>query len=201
MDDGTNMVVDGCALPEYFHNEVERALAQLGVEVSEITEFYIVDLLSKFCKTESLFSAQGDTLTEEPLALILAKALNGDRASRINILKRLGDISLYVSGFFNEHILKSPVGKRYYADMGASAYLALSDIFGPDNVFSALYGELARRFVDLSGVIGELSLPHEIHNNISLLRMYERWIKTGDENLRKKLLQEGLIPSAKKISC
>jgi hypothetical protein len=201
MGNKAHMVVDNYALPEYFHDEVERAMLRLGVEVSETTEFYLVNLLSGFCKTESLFVLRGDEFEEEPLALMLDKALSGDRAAQIKGLKRLGDVTLYISGFFTEHLLKGTVGKRYYADMGVSAYSALSSLFAPDEVFAELYNELAARFIELAGVIAETGVPQEAADNITLLKMYERWIKTGDESLRKKLVQEGLIPVDKKISC
>jgi len=72
----------------------------------------------------------------------------------VRLLKDLGDLSLYVAGFFAEFIERSLVDKSYYIAMGGSAYSDLSGLIGMQRqgeVFAKLYVELAQKFSELVG--------------------------------------------------
>ncbi len=63
------------------------------VSLGEVTEFYVVNLLSEFAAAEKLFN-------NEPLAVLYHKALQQERDEKIRTLRQLGDVSLYTAGFF-----------------------------------------------------------------------------------------------------
>ena len=194
-------ILDGTRLGECLREGVQSAILNQNLQVSEFTEFYLVNLLLNFEKTESLFIHKEGRLEEEPLAMMLARALNGDTATQVRELKRLGDIALYVTGFFTDHVENGPVSIHYYVSMGIGAYASLAGQFTSEDVFEKLCTELSENFGGLAMVLKELSLNGEIKNNSALLNLYERWIRTGDEKLRSRLIKEGLIPTDKKISC
>lgn len=194
-------IVDGTRLKEYFREEMQKAFLDLNLQVSETAEFYLVNLLNNFERSECLFVLQDDRFEEEPLAIMLAHTLSGDKASKIKGLKRLGDVALYVAGFFGDHLRKGPVGRDYYIGMGSSAYAGLAGQLISEKVFANLYTELSEHFAGLSMALSELSISYGVKNNLDLLNLYERWLKSGDNKIREILIKEGLIPTDKKISC
>ncbi|MBI2091619.1 MAG: hypothetical protein HYT75_01310 [Deltaproteobacteria bacterium] len=194
-------IVAGNRLPEYLRERVQKAILTQNLQISETTEFYLVDLLKKFERSDYVFVPTEDHFDHEPLALMYARALNGDSATQIRELKRLGDVSLYLAGLFPEHLEKGLVGVNYYTDMGSGAYASLAGQLAGEKVFTELYSELSEKFAGLALALGEMSLADYAVNNIELLKLYERWIKTGDDRIKKRLVQEGLFPADKKISC
>ncbi len=186
-------IIAGKELADYLRRRIIVAVTDVGVEVSETTEFYLVNLLTEFNRTESLYKLEESRLEEEPLAIKLANAICGDTATQIRELKALGDRALYVAGIFPENLEKRAIGLKYYVEMGSSAYGLLSDIFIDDSTFSPLYLELAENFHDLAMVIGLASSADEIFNNTDILRIYERYLRTHDPHLKETLEQEGII--------
>jgi hypothetical protein len=129
------------------------------------------------------------------------RALEAEAAERMRILKELGDLSLYVSGFFVEFIERSLVDLDYYISMGGNAYHNVSDLVGMHRGgahLAVLYAQLARRFaalVDLLNEVSDRSRSEELRDR-DLVRLYERWLRTRSERIRKLLIEAGVLPTA-----
>ena len=80
---------------EYFKELVESALAHQHVIAGELTAFYVVHLLSGFLR-------RPDDDDNEPLGLKLALALESSGVRQKATLKQVGDVSLFMSGFFSD---------------------------------------------------------------------------------------------------
>src|SRR6266545_5008307 len=176
----SDKILVGKTAHEWFREMLADGLSHRRLEIQEMTEFYLVNLLAGFLARERLFVEEEDgTVSAEPLALILLRALEGDRRTRAAHLRRLGDTALFVSGFFGDSLARSLVQVDYYIAMGERAYDALAeDARGPVGA-QELFGELAERFpqfVDLFAEIAELS---QLRSNRGLLRLYERFLLTG----------------------
>ncbi|HUK66022.1 MAG TPA: hypothetical protein VLV17_04290 [Anaeromyxobacteraceae bacterium] len=186
-------ILVGKSATEYFRDLVSDALACRGMQVKEATEFYLVNLLAQFLRKERLFAGNpGEACELEPLALTLKRALEGDRETRFANLKRLGDTSLFVSGFFGDSLARSLVQVDYYIAMGERAYDALALGPGGEGGGKAHFAELALRFsqfVDLFAEIAELS---DLSSNRGLVRLYERFLLTGSERVARRLREKGL---------
>jgi hypothetical protein len=187
-------VIASPALAEFFREEVSAAREHLGTHLSEMSEFYLVNLLCDFGRPEN------DTQPgREALVLRLLRALESDPAQQAIELKQLGDVSLYVSGFFWESLDRSLVDIDYYISMGGEAYGRLSGMMEAHphgQTFADLYDELAKQFaalVDLLNEVAEHVRPNQ--DDQELLRLYDRWIRTGSERIRKLLVERGLIPA------
>ncbi len=187
-------ILDGTRLQEYLQEKVEWSTLAEPLEISETTKFYVVDLLTRFERTEHLFTA-------EPLAMMYARAMRGDAATQVRELKKIGDTALWNIGFFSEHLQKGIVSMNYYMDMGSGAYSALSAQLASEDVFANLYHELSENFYGLTNVLKRLAAADHVANNSELLQLYERYLKTGDESIRELLIKEGMIPTRKNISC
>lgn len=181
-------------LGEFFRDELCSAREHLGVDVSDTVEHYLVTLLCDYTRMGAA-PAPG----EEPLALIYKRALEGSVARRIHLLKSLGDVALYVSGFFTEFIERSLVDVDYYVSMGGSAYSSVSGIVGSQpngDSFADLYQQLAVKFTELVDLLNEIAerSRNEAEDSRALLRMYDRWARTGSERIRKLLVERGIVP-------
>ena len=185
-------ILIGKSAHEWFREMLGDALSHRRLEIQEVTEFYLVNLLTSFLEKERLFvETAGGAVEAEPLAFILLKALATDRRARIAHLRRLGDTALFVSGFFGDSLSRSLVDVDYYIAMGERAYGTLADTERAAGL-EELYAELSDRFeqfVDLFAEIAELS---QLRSNRGLLRLYERFLHTRSERVAQLLRERGV---------
>lgn len=112
-------------------------------------------------------------------------------------LQRIGDVALFVSGFFIESLAAKAVDIDYYVYMGESAYGSLSEeVRGTfrGNAFGEVYKELANKFQILIDVLNEVRDSALRGSDINLLRTYEIWLKTGSPHAEKLLRDQGIVP-------
>jgi len=190
---GADSLIVSSDLEGFFREQVTDARNELGIELQEMVEYYLVNLLCDF-------SSPGDhqSLGDEPLALIYKRALEADAVDRISILKELGDGALYTAGFFVESIQKSVVDVDYYITMGGHAYSSLGNLvsgYARGNTFSEIYRELADSFPALVNVLNFVSgMSRESKSeDAELLKLYEKWVTTKDPRLYQQLLEKGLL--------
>lgn len=186
-------LVPGASLTEFFKERVEKALVHQGIDASGVVAFYLVNLLQEFRKTEKLFEAQGSKMFEKPLALILAEAVKSDTNTRIRCLKQLGDVSLYTAGVFTDRVRKKSVGLHYYIRMGGGAYSNLAGMLARQKTFAELYQELALKFPNLVGVLSEVATNLQWKSNMDLLKLYEKWLATGNSQIENLLKDAGIL--------
>jgi hypothetical protein len=169
---------------EYFKEQVQAAMAHQGIVAGELTAFYVVHLLAGFLRRP----AEDD----EPLALRLVRALESGGARQRNTLREIGDVSLFISGFFSDSLRRKVVDLDYYVNIGGYAYTTLSH---QADTFSTVFAELADKFVDFVDVLSEVSERSSCSSNADLLRLYERWLKTGSSHTGQLLVERGVVPN------
>jgi hypothetical protein len=165
------------------------------VRLEEVTEFYVVNLLSEYAEAEKLFTAQADGRREaEPLALLYHRALQQDRDERIRTLRRLGDVSLYTAGFFQQSLKDRIVGPEYYVQMGRTAYGAVADL-SSSTAYSAVYQELQHKFLAVVEVLEEISARGLAASGpAGQMKVFESWSRSGNGRLESVLVDVGLLP-------
>jgi hypothetical protein len=184
-------IVVGKSAQEYFREVVSESLAQRRLRVREATEFYLVNLLAERLRGDRRGPGAREEV-DEPLALMLKRALEGDREARWRNLKHLGDTSLFVSGFFGDSLSRSLVDIDYYIAMGERAYDALSEEPRGPSGAQALFSELAERFPQLVDLLAEIAELSELRSNRGLLRLYDRFLATGSERIARQLRERGV---------
>ncbi|MEL6340942.1 MAG: hypothetical protein AAFP04_03630 [Myxococcota bacterium] len=189
-----SQVIAGRNLQEFFRREVSGAATSLGVDVDGSSEFYVVNLLCDFSRSD-----MSPTPGKEPLAFIYKRAIEAPPRERMSHLKELGDIALYVSGFFADFVERSLVGIDYYIAMGRSAYESLSDLLVGERsgeTFVEIYQALARSFAEWVDVLNQISEQGQLRlaSDSELLRLYDRWNRTKSPRLARILSQRGVIP-------
>lgn len=176
---------------EYFKDLVESAVARQRLEVGSLTSYYLVNLLCGFVRLERNGAA---TLDDEPLALRLAQALESGGVEQRARLRSLGDLSLFVSGFFSDSLNRKPVDVDYYVSMGEYAYGSLSRF--EEASLASIFGELASKFCSMADVLADVSERSALTSNADLLRLYERWLRTGSRRDSQLLVEQGIVPNA-----
>ena len=171
---------------EYFKELVEGALAHQRIAAGELTSFYVVNLLTGFLQRP----AEED---ETPLAFRLALALDAAGMRQRANLRQIGDSSLFISGFFADSLNRKLVDVDYYVSIGGTAYTALSR--HEADAFSPVFAELAENFVRFVDVLSEVSERASVGSNADLLRLYERWLKTGSPRSGQLLAERGVVPT------
>ena len=172
---------------EYFKELVEGAIAHQRIAAGELTSFYVVNLLTGYLQRP----AEED---ETPLAFRLAEALDAAGMRQRANLKQIGDLSLFTSGFFADSLKRKLVDVDYYVSIGGTAYTALSRY--ETDAFSPVFAELADNFVRFVDVLSEVSERASLCSNGDLLRLYERWLRTGSRRSGQLLAERGVVPTA-----
>lgn len=180
---------------EFFRSQIQEASSACYLELTEDVEFYLVDLMCKFIHMEGR-AENVEEVFGKPLAFMLKDALEGPKEQRIKHLKKLGDTSLYVSGFFQEYFNGKCIGIDYYISMGSGAYNSIAEITAKSPVSgqrSEVFEELATSFGSLVETIATVSDKLSPMAPTNLLEMYSRWTQNNSERLRKKLEESGIL--------
>jgi len=185
------------SLQEFFKDSVAGAMTKQGLDVDDHTAYYVVNLLTLFARSEALFDRTENGLELKPLATVLADAVDSPQPKERNFaLQRVGDVSLFVAGFFGAGLAQRLVDVDYYIHMGGSAYGALSvHVKGSlrGRIFSAVFAELAKKFADFVDVLAEVRSA--AGQDIDILRTYEIWQRTGSRRAARQLRRAGIEPN------
>ena len=187
------------SMNEYFRGVVTEAVLAKHVEATEAAVSYLVALLCEFAHPdEEAGSAFG-----RPLTFLLRDALDAAGPERFKRLRTLGDGVLYAVGFFGPHMRLSDADRGYVVTVGSMAYDHAAAMLrlnaksrGPD-----VLGELAAkfdRFVVVLNDVADGTLARSANDERSVVKLYERWLKTGSDRLAAELASRGLVPTRAK---
>ena len=182
---------------EYFHECITGAVERQRHDIMPETIIYLTNLLTEFTHTENLYDQHADGSTIRPLVMIYADALEASSPEELNqYLKRLGDLSLFISGLFSYSLNRSLVDVDYYVAMGGNAYSYLASNSRSINAraFSDIYHELADKFVTAIDILTEVGDQMNNKNNRDIMRLYEIWQRTGSRLAAERLRREGIDP-------
>lgn len=195
MTDSSSLTISlSSNLDDYFREPVTQAMRGRDVEASSATQSYLVQLLIDFAKpSEATTSA-----LSQPVTFLLRDAMSSTGPERFKRLQSLGDGVLYGMGFFSR--TSKGVDEDYVVQVGASAYghaarmlrVGQGKAEGPD-----VLDELARkftRFVEVLRYVADWVAAKAARDEASLVKLYERWQKTGSAVLKAELGQRGLLP-------
>jgi hypothetical protein len=187
-------------LREFFHDSVQAALRKQRVDVDDHTEHYVVNILTMFARSEELYDSTPEGVRLKPLAHMLADASEAPSPQqRDEALRRLGDVSLFVAGFFAQSFARKLIDIDYHIAMGGRAYGTLADnlrgtIRG--QAFATVFLELAQKFQRLVDVLNDVAEMAHTHTDRDILRLYEIWLKTGSPRAFAILQRLGVAPVA-----
>jgi hypothetical protein len=175
---------------EYFKELVESSLSRQHVRAGDLTEVYLVNLLCQYVRVDASPNQVDD---EQPLGLRWMRALeSGGYEQRVR-LRGVGDWSLFMSGFFSDRFTRRSVDIDYYRGLGERAYASLSQ--SEDEAFAEVFGELSRKFVGFMDVLADISDRTSLASATEVMRLYEKWLRTGSERDGQRLVERGILPN------
>jgi hypothetical protein len=196
---GPQGALDARNLREFFRDSVHAALERQHVRVDDHTEHYVVSLLTTFARSEELYEQTPEGPRLRPLALMLAEAVEAPTPERrSHALQRLGDVSLFVAGFFARGFARKLVDIDSHIAMGGRAYGCLADSCRHGTrarALSGVFAELATKFQRLVDALNEVSEMSYQHTDQDVLRLYEIWLKTGSPRAYEILRRLGVQPA------
>ena len=190
------------SIATYFHEAVSDAIKARHVAATNAATTYLVSLLSDYARPDQ---RAGEALAR-PLAFLLDEAMHTPVPSeRFDKLRSLGDGVLYSCGFFADHFEARGVDQSYLISIGTTAYGAAAGMLHVPTSTRAdkagpridIYRELADNFRAFVGVLIEIAdrtITAGVQGSKDLVRVYERWLKTGSEGLAQALAAHGLVP-------
>ncbi len=175
---------------EYFRELVESAMQRQRLSARQLTSFYLVNLLAGYVHFDRS-PAAGD---DEPLGVRFVRALQEAGVRQRDELRQVGDLSLFISGFFADSLTRSLVDIDYYIQLGEHAYGSLAR--QGDGTFGDVFDELSGKFPAFVDVLGEVSERTALTSNSDLLRLYEKWLRTRSRRSGDLLASRGIVPNA-----
>ena len=147
---------------EFFRESVGEALERHRVRADDHTVYYVVNLLTLYTRADEFYgeeAAPGRGLP--PLARMFADAGEADSdLDRDRHLQRLGDVALFMAGFFPDYFERRPVGVDYCIRMGGAAYGTLAErskSLSRTQALAEIFAELAAKFAEFVDVLGEIA--------------------------------------------
>jgi hypothetical protein len=191
-------VVAVTSLREFFRDAFHAASEHQHLDIDESAEAYVVNLLTMFSRADALYEKTPEGLRIRPLAHMLADALEAPSAAeRQRGLQRLGDVSLFIAGFFARSFARKLIDIDYHIAMGGNAYSSLADTMQrarSGRCIAAIYAQLAQKFQRLVDALNEVSDMSYRHTDADILRLYEMWMKTGSPRAHGLLRSLGVQP-------
>lgn len=179
---------------EHFTEVLQEACKERRIKPFPLLETYLVHLLKHYLNSKNLFMPFQEDSVEKPpesLAELYLTAMNMEPPKNREIMKVLADRTLYISGFFGDSLQRKIVDIDYYANIGSAAYHNLAVWTKEDNIAS-VYKAISTKFFDYVEVLSYISEKSAIQTDQNVLRLYERYIKTGSELAREKLTSMGI---------
>src|ERR1700720_1541777 len=178
------------SLREFFRDAFHTASEHQHLDIDEQAEQYVVNLLTMFSRADALYEHTPEGMRIKPLARMLADALEAPTAAaRQRGLQRLGDVSLFIAGFFAHSFARKLIDIDYHIAMGGRAYGTLAGGLnrGRRQVLGRVFAELAAKFLPLVDALNEISDAARRYTQADVLRLYELWLKTGSPRARQLL--------------
>jgi hypothetical protein len=180
----------------YFAEVVEEACNKRKVQAPAAAKNYLVNILEHYLDARNLFETDINEVTGKKTDYTLAElyllAHQAETSERQGLLKKLGDRSLYISGYFGDSLNRKIVDLDYYKDMGEAAYAGLADCVREDTV-AQVYKIFSARFLDFVEVLTYISQQSMVQTDENILRLYDRYMKTGSDLAREKLIEIGVL--------
>jgi len=192
----SSSIVETANVESFFHESLTDSVSSQNVDICDETVVYLTQLLTRYTRSDELFEQDEDGAGIKPLAILYCDAAAAtDRQTRNDHLKKLGDLALFLSGWFALNLERGRVGTGYYVRMGECAYDWLSESCGGsarERVFSRIFQDMAAHFAELRDVIAEIHMSVDQRTDSDLLGLYELWQRSGSTRAAKLLRAEGI---------
>lgn len=185
---------------QHFAELLKEACAHRNFQILPASETYILNMLNHYIDSRNLFSPlildQESERLPDTFAELYLTALNSDDPKNRTYMKILADKALYLSGFFGDSLQRRSVDIDYYMGIGASAYSNLA-AWTKEETTAAVYSTFSKKFIDYADLLSYISDKSALQSEQNILKLYERYVKTGSDLARDKLAELGVVTDLK----
>jgi len=199
-DGSTQTTVIECHvdLKAFFRETLTRATCSRKLAVPELTEFYLVGLLS----------ALGHDVEGVSRSLVeLSFDVNDEReADRLTRLRSVGDQALSVAGLFDAQLERRGISRTYLGELGARAYRGAGALAERSRDLcqrarAAVFLDLGAHFGLYAELLEDVREATVLGTPDDVLALYERFQKTRSPAIAERLLGHGVLPTRVAGAC
>jgi hypothetical protein len=180
---------------QHFSEVVQEACKNRHINTPPAVEVYLVQLLGRYLNSKNFHLPIQEDSKDKPLdtfAEMYLTAINSEKPKNQELMRIVADRSLYLTGFFADSLQRKTVDIDYYIEIGSAAYSNLHSWTREDSL-SYVYRVFSKRFTDFVEVLNYISEKSLIQADQNVLRLYDRYLKTGSELAREKLTELGVV--------
>ena len=179
------MTIDPMRL--FFSRLIYETDESVGFGFDPLVIEYVASVLTQFVKTDALLNDQEGLPT---LALWYSKAINSMGQDRRHAFRRMGDVSLFMSGFFIDRV-RVTGGLEYFMDMGCLGY---DQAMSSKNDHVML--RLSRDFPVMVDILNRISNGSGLCDVLSVSEAYDIFSGMPDRvSHMRRFILNGMIPS------
>lgn len=183
----------------HFSEAVKEAIENKQIKTQPAVEVYLIQLLRHYLESKNFnLSHQTDSGQKPPetFAEMYLQALNSEDARRHELMRAVADKTLYLTGFFSDSLQRRTMDIDYYVEIGSAAYFNLHT-WCKEDTLAHVYKTFSSRFMDFVEVLNYISEKSMIQSDQNVLKLYDRYLRTGSELARDKLIELGVVPVSK----
>ncbi len=180
---------------EHFSEVVREACVERHVKTHPQIEAYLVQILKHYVISKNFhqpLESDTDSKPPETFAEMYLLALSSEATKKKELMRTVAEKSLYLTGFFADSLQKKIVDIDYYTQIGSAAYSNLAS-WTKEDTLSSVFNVFARRFTDFVYVLNYVSEKSLIQSDPDVLKLYDRYLRTGSEMAREKLAELGVV--------
>ena len=180
---------------QHFSEVVKEACENRNIKTKPAVELYLVQLLRHYLDSKNFHKPISEDSTERPpqtFAEMYLTAINAANPKNKELMRIVADRALYMTGFFSESLQRKIVDIDYYVDIGSAAYNNLH-VWTREDALADVYKTFSNRFSDFVDVLNYISEKSMVEADRDVLRLYDRYMKTGSDLAREKLNELGVV--------
>ncbi len=150
----SGLVVDQ-SVQGYFFEELAKINNKFTKPVSSKIVYYLSFILENYVSSKNYFEKKQGKVKEKILGIRLLESASMSISKQKRILREIGDLSLFVCGYFSESLINKLVNVNYYREVGKISYMRLNKIIPYAYEESRFYEKLA---IDIESAITILNI-------------------------------------------
>ena len=180
---------------EHFSEVIHEACQERQIKTHPQIEAYLVQILKHYLISRNFHQPIQQDSAEKPpdtFAEMYLTAMNAESPKKKELMRTVADKSLYLTGFFADSLHKKIVDVDYYSEVGSAAYYNLA-AWTKEDTLATIFTTLSKRFNEFVNVLNYVSEKSQIQADSDVLKLYDRYLRTGSEMAREKLNELGVV--------
>ncbi|MEF3254826.1 MAG: hypothetical protein K6348_04590 [Deferribacterales bacterium] len=182
-------------LDEIFYDAVDEKEKALKIKLDEYSKLYIVNLLKNLVDNRNFFFNK--EIDHNRLGISYMESMHENLFIKVKHLKIIGDLCLVFAGLFPDRYNRKLIDIDYLIRIGEFSFYTLYKIYDRMESLSGLktlYYSIYLNILKIVGILIEIGRNFKFIDESNILKIYERWEKTGISSFYKILRDNNILP-------